>query len=454
MEIPHSKRLSRKSLAAILIGNATEWYDWAVYAYVAPQISAVFFPSGNATNSLLATFAVFAVAFFFRPVGGLLFGSLGDRIGRKRVLITVILLMCLSSAAIGVLPSHASVGVVAPILLMLLRIFQGLSAGGEMGGATTYVSESTDPRRRGRYVSYVPASSYIGLLIASLLVIGFRSGLGADAFDNWGWRILFLLSLPAGVLGLVMRRNLDETSAFTELQDSGQVSKRPLRESVVHDRSAIFRTVGLMVLMGFGTYTIMTYLSVYLVATSGYTQIEAQWITSGVLLAAFVGQPYLGRLSDRFGRRRVMLVSAIALFVGAIPAFVVLQSSDVGTAATLAVAVVLSLIFVTYQATSLTAMTELFSTSRRLSGFNIGYNISIALFAGTAPFLSTYLIEALDTGTAPAFVLVVAAGLSLVTVFKLPETAPVFISREQQLPTAVAVSAGQGDQPAGTTGSR
>ncbi|MDS0859649.1 MFS transporter [Burkholderia pseudomultivorans] len=424
MKIPQSaaSKLSRSQLIAISAGNAFEWYDFVVYAYVAAELSGAFFPGNDPGVYLLQTFAIFAVAYFFRPLGGIVFGYLGDRWGRKRILTLIVLLTGVSSAAIGILPGYSQVGILAPILLLALRIVQGIAAGGEYGGAAAYLAESTPAHERGRYISIVPQTSYAGLLAASLLLSGLRAGLGPAAFHAWGWRVPFLIALPTACIALWMRSKLNESTQFQSLRDADALEKNPLLSSLRLDWRSILQVIGLMACLSVGTYVIMVYLQTYLYRVGRLDAVAAQWVMSGVLLTAIIVLPYAGRLSDRLGRRSTMFVSLLLLTIVPVPAFLILSSSNL--ALSLVTSIILATIFVVYQVASLTAMTEVFDTARRLSGFNVGYNVAIAVFAGPTPYVATLLIELTGIKIAPAYLVAGSAIVSIVTALTFRESAP------------------------------
>lgn len=412
----------RKTLVAVSTGHAVEWYDFAIYAFLAPVIATVFFPAQEGSSGLLATFAVFAVAFFFRPLGGFVFGGLGDRFGRRVVLTTVIAIMAFATFLIGLLPGYAVIGPWAPALLVVIRILQGLSAGGEYGGAATFLAETSDPRKRGRYMSWVPGASYVGQIAASVLILGLRAGLTEEQFNTWGWRVPFLLALPIGLIALYMRLKLEETPEFRRLQESGEVSDSPVKEALLHDRKAIFQTIGLVVLVGVGAYMVTSYLSVYLSTTAGFTSSEALWISTATMITLIIVLPIMGTLSDRIGRRRLMIAACATLIVISYPIYFVLANASF--IPVLVCSMALGAVYASFQATAIPAVTELFSTRRRYSGFSIGYNISLALFGGTASYVATFLIDALDSKLAPSALLIAAAVVTLLTVLSVPETAP------------------------------
>jgi len=432
--------LRRRALIAVAIGNGIEWFDFAVYAYLAAEIGATFFPGSDPAASLLASFAVLAAAFFFRPVGGMIFGRLGDKIGRRRVLATVLLLMAMATFLVGLLPGYDTIGIAAPVLLVVLRCLQGLSAGGEFGGAATFLSEYSEPAKRGRYLSTVPANSFLGLLIASLFIVVLRRVIPEEAFAEWGWRIPFLVALPLGLIGLYIRLKLEETPEFARLQERGEISKSPLKDSLTKNLRGVAVSAGLVVLIGVASYMITTYLTVYLDKEVGLSSGTALWLNTVVLIAMVTVLLLSGWLSDRIGRRPLMLFGCIALIVLPYPMFLILSSGSI--VAAVVGGVVLGSVFSVFQGAAVPAMTEMFSTSSRYSGFSTGYNISIAAFGGTAPYLSTYLIETTGSKLAPSWMLAAAAVVSLAVVLLISETAPARIGNRQDHVDETASSVG------------
>jgi MHS family proline/betaine transporter-like MFS transporter len=429
-------KLTRTQLYAVTAGNAFEYYDFVVFAFAATEIGSHFFTGDDPTASLLKTFALFAVAYFFRPVGGFITGTLGDRYGRKPVLTTLILLTGLASAVIGVLPTYSQIGIFAPLLLTVIRVIQGIAVGGEYGGGATYIAESTLPHERGRYISRVPQSSYIGLLVASLVLLALRTQMNPAAFHEWGWRIPFFLALPTAIVAVWMRMKLDESTEFVKLRDAGEIEKNPLRNSLRHDWRSILVVMGLMVQMSVGGYVLSIYLQSYLSRVGILTAGEAQWAISILLTAVIISMPYAGRLSDYFGRRSTMFVSLALLVVLPAPAFMIMSTSGFGVA--LVVASILAVLTAAYGVVALASITEVFTTARRLSGLNIGYNVGIAIFAGPAPFLATLLVKMTGDKIAPSYLVIGAAVISFLTVlFAVKETAPRVMDRGQRRNTEI-----------------
>src|SRR3712207_80113 len=225
----------RRAIVGASVGNTVQWFDFATYSFLATTLAVVFFPPCNPSAALLSTVAVFAAAFFVRPLGGIVFGPLGDKIGRQRVLATVIILMSVSTFVIGLLPSYATIGIVAPILLVVARCLQGFSAGGEFGGASTFLAEYSPDDRRGFLVSWLEFSTLIGFILGSSLVLLLTTALSEGAMTAWGWRVPFLLAGPLGLVGIYIRLRLEDTPEFRALESTGQVSSSPFRETFVEN---------------------------------------------------------------------------------------------------------------------------------------------------------------------------------------------------------------------------
>ena len=407
----------RKVIVGASIGNAVEWFDFAIYGFLATFIAAHFFPAGDDTAALLNTFAIFAAAFFMRPLGGLVFGPLGDRIGRQKVLAVVILLMSVATLLIGLLPTYTSIGVVAPLLLLGLRCLQGFSAGGEYGGGAVYLAEYADPERRGFTVTFMAWSGVLGFLLGSVTVTVLQATLPAAAMDSYGWRIPFLLAAPLGLVGLYIRLRLDDTPEFTELRTSDEIAGRPLREALTTSWRSILQVIGLFLIFNVGYYVVFTFLPSYLIKTLHHTKTASfVSITLASLVALILILP-LAALSDRVGRRPLLIAGSGAFIVLAYPLFLLLNSGSL--VAAIGAHCALAAIESVYVSTAVTAGVELFATRVRYSGFSVGYNVCVALFGGTTPYAVTWLTANVGSVIAPAGYLIVAAVLSLGTVLTL-----------------------------------
>ncbi|MBP1821507.1 MFS transporter [Mycobacterium sp. OAE908] len=411
----------RRAVRGASIGNLVEWYDFAVYGFLATYIAQKFFPPGNETTALLNTFAIFAAAFFMRPLGGFFFGPLADRIGRQRVLALVILLMSGSTFVIGLVPSYAVIGVAAPLLLLLLRCIQGFSAGGEYGSGACFLAEYAPDKHRGFVVSFLVWSVIVGFLLGSLTVTGLEAVLSDAAMDHYGWRIPFLIAGVLGVVGLYIRLRLEDTPDFEALREGGEVSASPLKEAISSSWRPILQIAGLVVIHNVGFYVVFTFLPSYFTKTLGFTKVDAFVSIAVASLVAIVLIPPLGALSDRIGRKPLLITGAVGFAVFAYPLFLLLNTGNLAAAITAHAC--LSAIESVFVSASLAAGAELFATRVRSSGYSIGYNLSVAVFGGTAPYVATWLVARTGNDVAPAYYVIAAAIVSLVTLLTMRETA-------------------------------
>ena len=390
---------------------------------MATTIARNFFPSDDPTTSLLQTFAVFAAAFALRPLGGLVFGVLGDRIGRKRVLSVTVLLIGTSTTVIGVLPTHQSIGILATVLLCLARGLQGFSAGGEYAGACAYVIEHSPAPRRARYASAMPATTFLAFASAAMISFLVADLLGKEALDAWGWRIPFLVAAPVGAVGFYIRSRLSETPAFRRLEESEELQPEsaPLRHTLSTQGRTMLVLGGIVSASGLAFYTFTTYMSSYVQVVGGRSSSTALIASFVALVFACVLSPWAGRFSDRVGRRRSTLLMVVLLGAGSVPAFLLAGSGTlwmiiVGQCL-LAVGVVLSLVVVAV------LMSELFATRIRYTASALTYNVAYTLFGGTAPLVATWLVDRTGSSLAPALYLTAVSLLALGCVLGLPETA-------------------------------
>jgi len=410
----------RRSVAAGAVGVFVHWFDWAVYAYLASTIAAVFFPEESSTAGVLAVFAVFAVSFAVRPLGALVFGPLGDRIGRRRTLSIVIVTMAIATLGIGLLPGYDVLGVAAPLLLVALRLVQGFAAGGEFGSAASFLAEYSPRRHRGFGVSWLEVGSLLGFLAGSLAYYLLTVGLTEQQIVEWGWRIPFLVAAPLGVIGYVIRTRIEDTPEYRVLESTGTLPSSPIRELFANHKRQLLQAAGLMTLMHVPFYAVLTYLVTYQTTYLGHSADAAALLSTGASLLALLLVPAFGALSDRIGRKPVLVGAAVALLVGSVPAFLVMRLGVAATVvAVLFLAVVLAAILGSYAVWS----AEIFPTRTRQGGLSIAYSVTAALFAGTVPFGMTVLINATGSTLVPGPYLMVAAVIGLVAALSLRETA-------------------------------
>ena len=431
----------RKSVVAGSIGVLVHWFDWAVYAYLAGTIAVVFFPESNSSSGLLAAFAVFAVSFLVRPIGAIIFGRLGDRLGRKQTLSIVILSMALATLVLGLLPGYSSIGIAAPILLIATRVVQGLAAGGEFGSAAAFLGEFSPAKRRGFGVSWLEFGSLLGFLLASFTVVLLNLVFDPQQIIDWAWRIPFLITVPLGFIGLYIRRKIEDTPEFEQLKELETVSHAPVREVFQRNRREFIQTCGMEIFMNVTFYVVLVYLLTYQEVYIGFDAGQAALLSTLASALGLIVVPLAGIASDRVGRKPVLMTAAIALTVLAIPLFILMQSGASWAAfvSTLGLALILAIILGTHAVT----VVELFPTRTRQTGLSIAYALTAALFAGTAPYVLTWLLDTTGNMLVPGFFLAVVGVVGIVTVVSLPETRGIPLLKEQDLETATVEVPGE-----------
>jgi MHS family alpha-ketoglutarate permease-like MFS transporter len=379
-----------RSIVGGSVGNLVEWYDWYVYSAFALYFAGSFFPPANPTAQLLNAAAVFAVGFLMRPVGGWLMGRYADRHGRRTALGASVLLMCVGSLIIAVTPSYARIGVLAPALLVLARLLQGLSVGGEYGASATYLSEMAGQRHRGFYSSFQYVTLIAGQLVALGVLLVLQRAMPAAALESWGWRIPFAIGGALAVVAVWIRRGLAETSAFHAVRrDMPRAAARPpLRALLAHPRQ-IATVVGLTAGGTVAFYTFTTYAQKFLVNTGGFGKAAATEISALTLFAFMLVQPLVGALSDRIGRRPVLVTFGVLGSLGTVPLLTALGAARDASTATLLLLAAL-LVVSGYTAINAVVKAELFPTEIRALGVGFPYAIAVSLFGGTAEYLALW----------------------------------------------------------------
>jgi MHS family proline/betaine transporter-like MFS transporter len=410
----------KKVICAAAIGNFVEWFDFAVYGFLATTIAQQFFPSGDANAALLKTFAVFAVAFAFRPLGGIVFGMLGDRIGRKKVLATTILLMAGATTLIGLLPTYVTIGVMAPVLLTVIRCAQGFSAGGEYAGACAYLMEHAPRTQRAWYGSFVPVSTFSAFACAAVVAYALESSLSVQAMSSWGWRLPFLVAAPLGIVGLYLRWRLDETPAFQAVTQEHAMAHSPLKETLSVHSAAICCLGAFVSLTALSFYMFTTYFATYLQVAGGLSRGSALLISVIALIFAAAICPLAGAFSDKLGRRVTVITACVLLMVVVYPAF--LMASSGSFAASIIGVMLLAIGAVLCGVVTAALLSETFPTRTRYTASAITYNMAYTIFGGTAPLVATWLIAQTGSNLSPAFYLIAVSLLALVGGLALPET--------------------------------
>ncbi|MET4104707.1 MFS transporter [Hymenobacter sp. UYP22] len=424
MSQPSAPRTMSSRIRSIFsgsVGNLVEWYDWYVYSAFALYFAPAFFPKGDLTAQLLNSAAIFAVGFLMRPLGGWLMGIYADRAGRKAALLASVLLMCGGSLLIALTPPYSKIGVAAPALLVLARLLQGLSVGGEYGTSATYLSEMADARNRGFFSSFQYVTLIAGQLLALLVQLGLQQALTPAELADWGWRIPFAIGALAALVALYLRRTMEETDAFNRQEATPPSAEKPsqLRILLQHPRE-VLTVVGLT--MG-GTvvfYTFTTYVQKFLVNTAGFSKDQATLVSFGALGVAMLLQPLMGALSDRIGRRPVLLFFGVGATLATVPLLTALaQPGSVGAA--FGYLLLAMLIMSGYTSINAVVKAELFPTEIRALGVGLPYALTVAIFGGTAEYLA---LLAKDNGVEHWFYWYVTAcaAASLLVYWRMADT--------------------------------
>ncbi|HEY3682461.1 MAG TPA: MFS transporter [Streptosporangiaceae bacterium] len=408
----------RKAVVAGAIGNTVEWVDWAVYTAFAPVFAGQFFPSHNTTADLLSTLVVFAVGFLMRPIGGAILGMYGDRFGRKKGLTLTISMMAGASLLIAVCPPFSVIGVLAPLILVLARLVQGFSAGGEFGTSSAFLIESAAPRRRAFAGSWQQVSVGAGTLIASAMGTVLTSTLATPALESWGWRVAFGVGGLLGLLGLWLRVSVKETDAFTKLEDSGRKKANPLRTMFVEHPRAALRVVGITIAGTLIYYIWVSFMPAYAHVATGLPLNQALLANTIALIVFLCLLPFGGLLSDKIGRKPTMTAFAAGFLVFAWPAFHFLHG---GFVAVLVIELIGMVLIVGYSANCAVIMAEQFPAEVRTTGIALPYALAVAIFGGTAPYITTWLQSGGHGGLVWMYV-ALAALIGVVVYLTMPET--------------------------------
>lgn len=422
----------RKALGGTVVGNTMEWYDVGVFGYLIATMGPVFLPEADAAVQTLFLLGTFAATFLARPLGGVVFGWLGDKVGRQKVLAATLLVMAASTFAVGLLPGYAQIGIWAAVLLVLLKLVQGFSTGGEYAGATTFVSEYAPDARRGYFASILDLGSYLGFAIGAALVSVLQLTLGQDSMEQWGWRLPFLAAGPLGAIAVYFRLKIEESPQFQATLDAAEetskaaaasdeaTSNGPVRLVRVFWRQILLAMVLVAAANTVG-YALTSYMPTYLTDSKGYDPVHGTLLTIPILVAMALCIPLTGRLSDKVGRRPVLWVGALSTVVLAVPAFMLIGVGAIWS--TLLGLALIAFPVTFYVANLASSLPALFPTSSRYGGMGIAYNFAVALFGGTAPFIIQGLITLTGNDMMPAYYLMATSAVGAVAIYFLRESA-------------------------------
>lgn len=424
---PPSSSTIWKAIIAAGLGNAVEWFDFALYGYLATgYIEKVLLPaSTSATIKGLEVWGIFAVSFLIRPLGSIVLGPLGDRIGRKAVLSMTIIAMCVGTAGLGLIPPYATIGMWAPVLLILVRLIQGFSTGGEYAGAATFIAEYAPNKRRGFLGSFLEAGTYVGFILGSGMVLILTLTLSDPFMMSWGWRIPFWVALPLGLIGTYLRTRLADTPEFNRAAEQGEL-RVPFLQMMAANWRRMLTLVGIVILLNIGYYILLTYLPSYLQTVLKLSATQASVVSIGIYVMMLILIAPVGTLSDRFGRKPMLQIAAAGFFLFSVPCFLLINSHNVvGMTVGL---VIMALLLLPMASTIPATLPALFPTRVRYGAFAIGYNVTTSLFGGTAPAIATFLIGATGNNLVPGFYLMAAAVIAAPAVILMPETAKISLS--------------------------
>lgn len=412
---------TRKVTVAGAIGFFVENYDNSVYGFLAGIIALVFFPEGAEAAALLFTFGIFAVSFVFRPVGGVLLGIMSDRVGRRPAMVLALTLMALATTGIGLLPGYASWGVGSVVVLLVLRLVQGVSVGGEVSAAMSFVGEHAEPRKRAFLMSFPQAGSTLANLAGSGSAFLLTSLLSAEAMESWGWRLPFLLAAPLGVIGFYIRRRLEDTPAFVAMQEEGQIARNPLRAAFApENRRRLLLAFTLPMLNSAGFFVIFVFMPTYLTNQLHFTRPAGLLVAAVSLACATVAIPFFARVSDHIGRRPVMITSCIAVIVLSVPTYLLLGTRIEGLA--ILAGAVLGVAFAGNYSVMHPMMLELFPSHVRTTAYALGYNVTTAVLGGAAPLILTALYGSTGNLLLPAFFVALSAVGTAIAAYRNDET--------------------------------
>jgi MHS family proline/betaine transporter-like MFS transporter len=418
---------SRTAVGAAVVGNILEWYDFSIYAYLAAILGKTFFPSDDPTNSLLLSFATFGVGFLVRPLGALVIGRVGDTRGRKVALLITVFMMAIGTTMVGLVPSYASIGITAPLLIVLARLLQGFSAGGEWGGATTFIVEWAPGGGRGFFGSFQQASVVSGMLLGTAVAAMFSTVFSVEDLEGWAWRLPFLFGAILGPIGLYMRKNIEETPAYMERKKQEEegvpkVVKTSSNIPVDSPLMACARSFGFTVVWTSSFFIFLYYLPTYTQNHAGLSRSSSLWASTICLIALVVLIPLCGHLSDKYGRKPLLLTCCVSMLVLPYP-FMTYMVSGASYVMIILMEVVLAFFISMFSGAGPAALSEIFQTRSRSFLLSTSYALATTIFGGFAPFIATWLIKVTGNPISPVYYMFGCALVSAFTIWHMRETA-------------------------------
>ncbi len=407
------QKANRKVIISGMLGNGLEWYDYALYGILAPTFSTLFFPStGDSVDSLIKTYLAFAVGFIFRPLGAIIFGRIGDRYGRKKALVTSMILMAGATGCLGLLPTFEMIGWLSPALLVLIRIVQGISLGGAFSGAMSYVVEHAPANRRASIGSTTMLSLVIGFLTGSLVAAFVSSVMPADDFAQWGWRLPFFVGVAIGFVGYYIRHHGEESPAYEEAKEAGTLSQRPVHDTFCKYPGTLLQAFNAYVCVTIPFYMLAIYMISYSETYLHMGKQDALMANAISMVFMFLPIYFAGKLADRVGRRNVLLTATVAMMLAAYPCFTLMHTEVLMNE--IIAQCILSFILGIYLAPIPAMLVEIFPTSIRYTGMSLSYNFC-AIIGGLTPTISLLLIEKTADPMSIVWLLIGAAALSFVS---------------------------------------
>jgi MFS transporter, MHS family, proline/betaine transporter len=385
------KKEMKKVLITSMIGNALEWYDFVLFVQFAPFIGKLFFPSDDPQASLLAVFGVFAAGFIMRPIGGVLFGFLGDKFGRKISVILPILIMSVPTAFIGLLPTYSVIGVYAPIALTIIRLMQGIALGGGFSGCMTFLVEHSPKTQRGLIGSASMFSLGIGVIFGILISMLFSCTMSEESFQTWGWRLPFIASIAIGTVALYIRHNVHESPVYLKAKENGTLSKQPLKDLLKNHKKTLFLAIGIYLTVTVPFYTFSAYFNSFMINRVGFTLNDSMIINAIAIFMFMLAVVISGYLSDIFGRKKILVIAACLIICFTYPTFYLLSLGVFKYA--LIGQIIFGMAVGMYFGPIPAMLVEIFPTSIRFSGLSLSYNLCAAIFGGTTPYMYEYLLS-------------------------------------------------------------